>query len=176
MVDDRRLNEITITTLVTTDNPWHNPGWGKVFFSPESGFDYVLEAPEGRRRFPFDIGDVREGRITTLIRTTLPLTWPDKAKVWDFGGLRLSFTPRRTAEGYEAVRDYTVLRPWLSADEKLALDRAHDEIGAYDRMSICVPPRPVMTWRSGLLTRAAVWIGAPVVGLLIWLAGRFLVT
>jgi hypothetical protein len=173
MVDDRRLNEIIITTLVTTDNPWHTNGESKVFFSPESGFDYVLEEPEGRRRFPFDIGDVREGRITTLIKTALPLTWPDKAKVWDFGGLRLSFTPRQTSEGYEAVRDYTVLRPWLSADEKMALDRAYGEIGMYDRMSICVPPKPVVTWKSGLITRVVLWGGLPVAGLIIWGLSRF---
>ena len=168
MVDDRRINEITITTLVTTDNPWHTNGKSKVFFSPESGFDYVLEEPEGRRRFPFDIGDVREGRITTLIKTSLPLIWPDKAKIWDFGALRLSFTPRQTPQGYEAVRDYQVLHPWLSADEKMALDRAYGEIGTYDRMSICVPPKPMATWRSGLITRFAIWGGIPAAGVLIW--------
>ncbi|HTN41472.1 MAG TPA: hypothetical protein VLZ84_10000, partial [Asticcacaulis sp.] len=116
----------------------------------------------------FDIGDVREGRITTLIKTALPLIWPAKAKVWDFGALRLSFTPRQTTEGYEAIRDYQVLRPWLSADEKMALDRAYGEIGTYDRMSICLPPKPVATWRSGLMPLLAIWGGVPAAGLLIW--------
>ncbi|MDV6329210.1 DUF3857 domain-containing protein [Asticcacaulis sp. 201] len=170
MTDDRKRNEIIITTLVTTDNPWHmtSRNGEKVFFSPESGFDYVLEEPEGRRRFPFDIGDVREGRITTLIKTALPLSWPTQARSWDFGGLRLSFTPRQTAQGYEAVRDYTVSRPWLTAEEKMALDRAYSDIGTYDRMSICAPGRAPVKWLPGLMTRAALWGGLPLLGLAIW--------
>ncbi len=166
MVDDRRLNEITITT----DNPWHTVGKDgeRVFFSPESGFDYVLEEPEGRRRFPFDIGDVREGRITTIIKTDYELDWPTKPQAWDFGGLRLSFAPRKTAQGYEAVRDYAVTRPWLSADEKTQLDRAYDEIGSYDRLSVHVVPKRVVTWLPGFIGRAAVWAGLPVIGLAIW--------
>ncbi len=170
MVDDRRRNEITISTLVTTDNPWHRTGvpYQKLFFSPESGFDYVLEDPGGRRRFPFDQGDVREGRITTLIKTDYKLDWPTKPKTWNFGGLVLSFTPRQTAAGFEAVRDYAVRRPWLLADEKTALDRAYDEITAYDRLSVKVQESRTLTWLPSFIVRAVIWAGLPVAGLLVW--------
>ena len=171
MVDDRRLNEITITTIVTTENPWQRtaiPG-EKIFLSPESGFDYVLDDPAGRRKYPFDIGDVREGRITTLIKTDYQLDLPIKAMNWDFGGLQLAFTPRRTAAGYEAVRDYRVTRGWLNPQEKVALDRAYDDISRYDRLSVKVAEKSVVTWRQAMVTRAAVWIGLPVVGAGLWL-------
>lgn len=168
MVDDRRLNEITINTLVTTENPWHGSNGAKVFFSPESGFDYVLESPDGRRRFPFDLGDAREGRITTLIKTDYELDWPMQAKTWEFGGLTLSYTPRRTAEGFEAVRAYTVHRTWLSADEKAALDRAYDEVSEYDRLTVAVQKPKAATWLPGFLTRTAVWAGVPAIGVAVW--------
>ncbi len=177
MVDNRTLNEITITTLVTTDNPWHatDKGGGRVFFSPESGFDYVLEEPEGRRRFPFDQGDVREGRISTIVKTALPIEWPTQGKVWDYGALRLSFTPRKTADGYEAVRDYSVTKPWLSAEQKAAVDRDFDEISSYDRLSLRVPSRRPVLWMPGFLQRAAIWGGVPVVGLIVWALVHLLV-
>ena len=168
MVDDRRLNEITINTLVTTINPWHHAMGQKVFFSPESGFDYVLENPNGRRRFPFDLGDVREGRITTLIKTDYKLNWPMKPKTWNFGGLVLNFSARQTAQGYEAVRDYSVNRTWLSADEKAALDRAYDEVSDYDRLTVSVPGPRIATWLPGFIARAAVWAGVPTVGAAVW--------
>jgi hypothetical protein len=176
MVDDRRLNEITITTLVTTTNPWHGTGNAgeKVFFSPESGFDYVLDEPEGRRRFPFELGDVREGRITTLIKTDYKLDWPIRPKTWNFGALCLSFTPHLTAQGYEAVREYTVSKPWLTATEKMALDRAYADISRYDRMTVAVQQNRVITWLPGFLWRVVVWAGVPVIGLLVWLAARYL--
>ncbi len=176
MVDDRRLNEITITTLVTTTNPWHGTGTSgeKVFFSPESGFDYVLDEPEGRRRFPYELGDVREGRITTLIKTDYKLDWPKKPKTWNFGALRLSFTPRQTAQGFEAVREYTVTKPWLTATEKMALDRAYPEISRYDRMTVAVQQKRIISWLPGFVGRVVIWAGVPVAGLLIWLVTRYL--
>ncbi|MDI7774600.1 DUF3857 domain-containing protein [Asticcacaulis sp. EMRT-3] len=170
MVDDRRINEITITTVVTTDTPWHatDGRGGKVFFSPESAFDYVLSEPDSQRRFPFDLGDVRQGRVTTTLRTPLHLSWPDAVKSWDFGGLHLSFTARRTQAGYEAVRDYTVTRPWLWAQEKNALDQAHAELSACDRLSLHVPSNLPARWLPGFLLRIGLWGGLPVVGLIIW--------
>ncbi len=170
MVDDRKLNEITINTLVITDNPWHRTGvpFEKIFFSPESGFDYVLEEPNGRRYFPFDMGDVREGRITTVIKTDYKLDLPMKSKEWDFGGLRLSFSPQQTASGYEAVRDYAVLRPWLTAEEKGALDRAYGEIGAYDRLSVRVVEKKIPAWLPSFIARAAIWGAVPVAVAAIW--------
>ncbi len=92
-----------------------------------------------------------------------------KAMNWDFGGLQLAFTPRRTAAGYEAVRDYRVTRGWLNPQEKVALDRAYDDISRYDRLSIKVAEKSVVTWRQAMVTRAAVWIGLPVVGAGLWL-------
>ena len=168
MIDNRTLNEITITTHVTTDNPWHTAGSTKIFFSPESGFDYVLEDPEGRRRFPFSLGDVREGRITTLIKTDYQLDWPTKPRTWNFGALVLGFTPRRTAQGFEAVREYSVNRPWLSANEKMDLDRAYDDISAYDRLSVRITGRPKAKWLPSFITRALIWGGLPVIGLVAW--------
>ncbi len=170
MVDDRKHNEITINTLVTTTNPWHRTGvpFEKIFFSPESGFDYALDEPDGRRYFPFDMGDVREGRITTVIKTEYDLDLPTQPKTWDFGGVRLGFTPRVTPGGYEAVRDYAVTRPWLTADEKGALDRAYGEISAYDRLSIRVQERKVLTWLPSFVVRAAIWGAVPLAGGLIW--------
>ncbi|MGZ3306731.1 MAG: DUF3857 domain-containing protein, partial [Asticcacaulis sp.] len=176
MIDDRKLNEITITTLVTTDNPWQRTGvpYEKIFISPESGFDYVLDDPEGRRRFPFDIGDVREGRITTVIKTDYTLDLPDKPKRWDFGGLQLGFTPRQVPGGYEAVRDYKVMRPWLAPAEKTALDTAYSDISRYDRLSVRVAERTVATWWPGFVTRAALWAGVPAIGLALWAILRLL--
>ena len=171
MIDDRKNNEITISTLVTTENPWHRTGipFEKIFFSPESAFDYVVDDPSGgRRHFPYDQGDVREGRLTTLIKTEYPLDWPAKAKTWNFGGLVLSFTPRQVAGGFEAVRDYAVRRPWLSPEEKTSLDRAYDEITSYDRLSVRVREKQAPAWLPAFLTRAAIWAGLPVVVLLIW--------
>ena len=52
-------------------------------------------------------------------------------------------------------------------------DRAYGEIGMYDRMSICVPPKPVVTWKSGLIMRVVLWGGLPVAGLIIWGLSRF---
>ena len=167
MIDDRKNNEITINTLVTTTNPWHRTGvpHEKIFFSPESGFDYVVEEPNGRRFFPFDMGDVREGRITTVIKTDYKLDLPTKTKSWNFGGLSLSFTPRQTADGYEAVRDYAVTRPWLTPEEKGAMDQAYGEIGAYDRLSIRVVEKRVAPWLPSFLVRVAVWAAIPAIGL-----------
>src|SRR6185312_3419226 len=170
MVDDRKLNEITITSIVTAENAWPRACIAdeKVLLSPESGFDYVLDDPDGRRRYPFAIGDVREGRISTVIKTDYQLDLPMKARSWDFGGLQLGFTPRRTATGYEAVRHYRVLRGWLDPQEKVALDRAYDEISRYDRLSIKVAETSVVTWRQALTTRAAVWIVAAAAGAALW--------
>ncbi len=163
MTDDRRNNEIVINTVVTTQNPWHRTGipHEKIFFSPESGFDYVVEEPNGRRYFPFDMGDVREGRITTVIKTDYDLDLPLKSKAWDFGGVSLNFTPKRTSQGYEAVRDYAVSRPWLTPEEKGALDRAYAEIGGYDRLSVRVVEKRIPTWLPGFLTRVAIWGAIP---------------
>lgn len=170
MIDDRVLNEITITTLVTTENPWQRTGvpHEKIFISPESGFDYVLEDPEGRRRFPFDIGDVREGRITTLIKTDYALDLPKTPKTWDFGGLVLSFAGREVAGGYEAVRDYKVTRTWLNPAEKTALDAAYGDIVRYDRLSVRVAQKTVATWFPGFVTRAVLWGAVPAVSVAIW--------
>jgi hypothetical protein len=171
MVDDRKRNEITISTVVTTENPWHRTGtaFEKVFFSPESGFDYVLDDPEYRRDFPYDLGDVREGRITTLIKTDYQLDLPKSGKRWDFGGLSLSFTPHFTADGYEAVRDYTVTRTWLTAEEKMALDRANPEIQAYDRLSIRVAEKKIARWFPSFLVRVGIWGALPLAAVLAWL-------
>jgi hypothetical protein len=171
MVDDRRNNEITINTLVTTPNPWHRTGapFERIFFSPESGFDYVMEEPGGRRYYPFDIGDVREGRITTVIKTDYDLDLPMKGKSWDFGGVALSFTPRKTADGYEAVRDYSVRRPWLLPQEKTALDMAYQEIGSYDRLAVRVQEKRAVTWLPGFLMRVALWGVIPAAGVIAWL-------
>ena len=128
----------------------------------------MLDDPEGRRRYPFAIGDVREGRISTLIKSDYQLDLPTKAKSWDFGGLQLSFTPRATKAGYEAVRDYRVTRSWLNPAEKVALDHAYDEVSRYDRLSIKIAEKSVVTWRQALTTRAAVWIAVPVIGAALW--------
>jgi hypothetical protein len=174
MTDDRRLNEIVITTQVTTENPWHitDARGGRVIFSPESAFGYVLGEPEGARRYPYDLGDVRQARVTTTVRTGRDLTWPQAQRRWDFGGLSLDVASRRAPGVYEAVRDYTVTRPWLWAQEKRALDEAHDELMAWDRLSLNMPGRAAALWLPGFVLRAAVWGGLPVLGVLIWLALR----
>ncbi|WP_031236890.1 DUF3857 domain-containing protein [Asticcacaulis sp. AC460] len=174
MTDDRRLNEITINTFVTTDNPWQGGGGHRIFFSPESGFDYVLEDPEGRRRFPFDLGDVREGRITTVIKTDYKLDWPLKSKTWDFGGLVLGYTGRQTREGFEAVREYSVRRTWLSPDEKAKLDNVYAEVQDYDRLTVAVSGRKPSTWLPSAITRAVVWAGVPIVAVGVWAVFTFL--
>ena len=174
MTDDRRLNEIIITTHVTTENPWHitDAGGGRVIFSPESAFGYVVGEPEGARRFPYDMGDVRQGRLTTQVITKRDLVWPLAKRNWDFGGLRLEVATQKRAGLYEAVRTYTVTRPWLWAQEKRALDDAHGEMMLWDRLSLNMPGRAAALWLPGFLLRLTVWAGIPVVGVLGWLAWR----
>jgi len=168
MIDDRRLNEIIITTLVETSNPWHitDRRGSRVVFSPESAFGYVLGEPEHGRRYPYDLGDVRQGRVTTLVKTNLPLDWPEQARGWNYGGLKLALSSRRRPDGYEAVRDYTVTRPWLWAQEKRALDADNPELLLYDRVGIHLPVRSEVLWRPGFLLRAAIWGLLPLLGLI----------
>ena len=174
MSDDRRCNEITITTVVITDDPWRvaDARGGRMFVSPESAFGYVLGEPEAARRFPYDLGDVRQGRVTTVVKTARRLVWPEARRHWDFGGLRLDVTSRRGQGVYEAVRDYTVVRPWLWAQEKRALDGANAELLAYDRLSLHMPARPAALWLPGFLLRIAIWGGLPALGVLVWLIRR----
>jgi hypothetical protein len=115
------------------------------------------------------MGDVREGRITTVIKTDYQLDLPKTSKSWSFGGLSLSFTPRFTADGYEAVRDYSVTRTWLTAEEKMALDRASGEINAYDRLSIRVAEKKILTWLPSFLVRVAIWGALPLAAGVAWL-------
>jgi hypothetical protein len=83
--------------------------------------------------------------------------------------LSLSFTPRFTADGYEAVRDYSVTRTWLTAEEKMALDRASGEINAYDRLSIRVAEKKILTWLPSFLVRVAIWGALPLAAGVAWL-------
>jgi hypothetical protein len=171
MTDDRRRNEIVITTLVSTTDPWRITDrlGSRVIFSPESAFGYVLGEPEPGRQYPYDLRDIRQGRVTTRVETKRNLVWPEGARHWDFGGLRLEASARRTPQGYEAVRDYTVLRSWLWAQEKRALDAAAEDLMVFDRISIVLPARPAALWWPGFALRAAIWGGLPVLGLIIGL-------
>ena len=72
----------------------------------------------------------------------------------------------------KAVRDYTVVRPWLWAQEKRALDGANAELLAYDRLSLYMPARPAALWLPGFLLRIAIWGGLPALGVLVWLIRR----
>jgi hypothetical protein len=82
--------------------------------------------------------------------------------------LSLSFTPHFTADGYEAVRDYTVTRTWLTPEEKMALDRANPEIQAYDRLSIRVAEKKLLRWLPSFLVRVGIWGALPLAGVLAW--------
>lgn len=141
MEDDPLRNEITIATLLTSDDPWRDfdRRGDRVMLSPESAFGEVMGEQERERRYPYDLGDVRQGRVTTLVQTALKLDWLERSQYWDFGGLKLGFAARRTPHGYESIRDYTVSRPWLWAQEKRQLDQARDELMAFDRVSVRRP-------------------------------------
>jgi hypothetical protein len=176
MSDDRTHNELIVKTVVTSDNPWRATQnmYEKEFVSPESAYGYVVDEPAGRRKYAYDMGPAREGRVTTLIYTDYNLDLPLAPKTWDFGGLVLKFSAKRTPYGYEAVRDYVVTRTYLTPDEKARVDAAFDDISVYDRLSIRVVEKEVETWLPSFLTRLALWGGAPVLFLLIWLANQWL--
>ena len=111
-------------------------------------------------------------RPAPISQSACAAVWPEARRHWDFGGLRLDVTSRGGQGVYEAVRDYTVVRPWLWAQEKRALDGANAELLAYDRLSLYMPARPAALWLPGFLLRIAIWGGLPALGVLVWLIRR----
>jgi len=170
MTDDRKRNELIIKTSVVTEDPWRDTGidFEREFITPESAYGHVVDEPAGRRQYPFDLGQRREVRVTTLIETDWQLDLPMEPRKWEYGGLRLYFKAQRTAKTYQAIREYVVDRTHLTPDEKSRLDKDYDDISAYERIVIKRIDRKINTWAQTFSGRVALWAGLPLLGLGAW--------
>lgn len=172
MTDNRTQNELVIKTEVITQDPWHRTQnlHEREFYSPESAFGYVLDEPQGPRRYPYSLGQTVESRLTTIIHTDHEIALPLEFKKWEFGGLKLYYKGEKRPDGaYQLTREYVVAREWLTPDEKRALDEKFDEIAPFDRLNIKVIDDELISWVSPFLLRTLLWAGVPVFALGFWI-------